>query len=329
MALTIGFFVLFLATIWSCAALLFDFNIPSLGIPACILYAALIFAACWFAGSAQMRMLALVIGFAIVLVWWLSLKPSNDRPWQADVSQMPWGEIHGDQVLIHNFRHCDYRGEFDYTCTWSTKEIKLSDIRGIDFFITYWGSPWIAHTILSFQVGDDDHVAMSIETRKVVGQEYSAIQGFFRKYTLVYVIADERDLIKLRTNYRHGEDVYMYHTKADPEFAQALFLEYLKRADLLRQNPQWYNALTNNCTTVIFKQMTSMELGAPPKWDWRYLLNGHSDQMEYEKGNLVGDLPFDELKMAAHINPVAKAAGNAPNFSELIRRGRPGFAPTQ
>jgi hypothetical protein len=323
--LTFVFLSLVAATIWCCAALYFDFNFPSLRIPAAAFYVICALSACCVAKTPASRAAILAGGFAVVLVWWLSLKPSNDRAWQSDVSQMPWAEIHDDQVSIHNFRHCEYRSEFEYTCSWTTKEVKLSDVRGIDFFITYWGSPWIAHTILSFQIGDDDHLAMSIETRKVVGQQYSAIQGFFRRYTLIYVIADERDLIKLRTNYRKGEDVYMYRTKADPAFARALFVEYLRRADELRQRPQWYNALTNNCTTVIFKQMTELTLGAPPKWDWRYLLNGHSDQMEYEKGNLAGNLPFAELKKAAHINLSARAAGDAPDFSKRIRQGRPGF----
>lgn len=326
--MTFLFLLLVPATIWSCAALYFDLNFPSLRIPSASLYAVLILAACLFSSRPLSRAMILAGGFAIVLVWWLSLKPSNDRTWQPDVSQMPWAQMHGEDVSIHNFRHCDYRSESDYTCMWTTKQVKLSDVRGIDFFITYWGSRWIAHTILSFQIGDDDHVAMSIETRKVVGQQYSAIQGFFRKYTLIYVVADERDLIKLRTNYRSGEDVYLYRTNADPAFARALFVEYLKRASQLRQHPQWYNALTNNCTTVIFQQMTELTLGAPPPWDWRYLLNGHSDQMEYEQGNLAGNLPFAELKKAAYINPEAKAAGDVLDFSRRIREGRPGFDPS-
>jgi len=161
----------------------------------------------------------------------LSLKPSNFRQWQPDVAETAWAEINGDRVTIHNFRNCDYRGEFDYTPHWETRTVDLSKLRGIDIFITYWGSPWIAHPIVSFDFGDDGHVAMSVETRKEVGETYSAVRGFFRYYELIYTIADERDVVRLRSNYRHGEDVYLYHTLAAPEQARSIFLNYLARAN--------------------------------------------------------------------------------------------------
>ncbi|MGA8034614.1 MAG: DUF4105 domain-containing protein [Candidatus Acidiferrales bacterium] len=319
------FAVVVLLTVWATLALYFDFPVPPLRVPAAVIYAVALTAVFIFVHDFRWKIAAGTLCFAVVAIWWLSIKPSNDRPWQADVSQMPWAEFHQDTVIIHNFRHCEYRAEFDYTCAWLTKEVKLSDIRGIDLSLTYWGSPWIAHTILSFQVGDDDHIAMSIETRKVIGQQYSAIQGFFRRYTLVYVIADERDLIRLRTNFRKNEDVYLYHTNAKPEYARALFVEYLKRANDLHDHPKWYNALTENCTTVIFRQMSDLRLEPPPVLDWRVILNGHMDEMEYERGNLAGNLPFDQLKRAALINPAAHAAEDSPDFSRLIRQGRPGF----
>jgi hypothetical protein len=317
--------VVMLLSLWAVLALYFDFSFPALRIPAAILYAAAVVAVFVFVHPSRWRIAIVAAGFAVVLVWWLSIAASNDRPWQTDVSQMPWAEIQGDRITIHNFRRCEYRAEFDYTCEWLTKEVNLSDVRGIDLSLTYWGSPWIAHTILSFQIGDDDHIAMSIETRKVVGQEYSAIQGFFRRYTLIYIISDERDLIRLRTNFRKNEDVYLYRTTATPEYAQALFVEYLKRANLLRQHPQWYNALTENCTTVIVRQMAALRLGPHAPFDWRYILNGRMDQMEYERGNLAGNLPFAELKKSAYVNPAAHAAGDSPDFSRRIREDRPGF----
>ncbi len=115
----------------------------------------------------------------------------------------------------------------------------------------YWGSPWIAHTILSFDLGGGEHIAFSIETRKQGGQTYSSIRGFFRQYTLISVVSDERDLVRLRTNFRHGEDVYLFHTKATPQFARALFINYIGLTNRLHDKPQWYNAVTHNCTTEI------------------------------------------------------------------------------
>ena len=259
-------------------------------------------------------------GFLLVLAWWLTLKPSNGRAWQPDVAQTAWAEIDGDHVTIHNLRNCDYRTEGDYTPRWETRSYDVSQIRGMDLFLTYWGSPWIAHPIVSFQFGDNDYVAMSIETRKEVGEQYSAVRGFFRYYELIYTVSDERDVVRLRTNYRKGEETYLFHTRATPEHARATFLNYLKKINRIRNRPEWYNALTNNCTTNI------ATLAGEPQFDWRVVLNGHADQMLYERGDLAtGNLPFAQLKEQAHINTAARAANDAPDFSRRIREGRPGF----
>jgi hypothetical protein len=258
--------------------------------------------------------------FALVLAWWLTLKPSNDRDWQPDVAQTAWAEIDGDRVTIHNVRNCGYRTEGDYTPHWETRTFDLSQIRGMDIFLTYWGSPWIAHPIVSFQFGDNHYIAMSIETRKEVGEQYSAIRGFFRYYELIYTVSDERDVVRLRTNYRKGEETYLFHTRATPEHARATFLNYLKKINRIRNRPEWYNALTNNCTTNI------ATLAGEPELDWRVLLNGRADQMLYERGDLAtGNLPFAQLKEQAHINAAARVANDAPDFSRRIREGRAGF----
>jgi Domain of unknown function (DUF4105) len=168
-------------TTWATAALYFDLSSPRLPLLTPIIYLAVIGILLYFVRRRLPRMALCLAGFLVVLACWLSLKPSNNRNWQADDSQTPWAEINGDQVTIHNFRDCDYRTELDYTCQWLTKTVLLSQLRGIDVFVTYWGSPWIAHPIVSFQFGDNDHVAASIETRDQVGQGYSAIRGFFRQ----------------------------------------------------------------------------------------------------------------------------------------------------
>jgi hypothetical protein len=261
-----------------------------------------------------------VAAFVLVLLLWLTLKPSNDRDWQPDVAQTAWVEVDGDHVTIHNVRNCDYRTEGDYTPHWETRSYDLSQLRGMDIFLTYWGSPWIAHPIVSFQFGDHDYIAMSIETRKEVGESYSAIRGFFRYYELIYTVSDERDVVRLRTNFRKGEETYIFHTLATPERARTTFLNYLKEINRIRNRPEWYNALTNNCTTNI------AALAGEPRWDWRVLLNGHADRMLYGRGDLAtGNLPFAQFKEQAHINAAARAAGDAPDFSRRIREGRAGF----
>ena len=137
-----------------------------------------------------------------------------------------------------------------------------------------------------------------METRKQIGQSYSAIRGFFRQYTLISVVSDERDLVRLRTNYRQGEDLFLFHTRATPAFARSLFLNYARVTNQLAEQPQWYNAITHNCTTEIF---TFQRMKSQP-YDWRTLLNGKADEMEYEQGELAGNLPFAELKKRAYIN---------------------------
>ncbi len=308
-------------TVWAAAALYFDllpgaslrtFGASSYGI-------AMVGTLLAFRGRGKGIAICLA-GFALLLAWWLALRPSNDRAWQPDVAQTAWAEIDGDHVTIHNVRNSDYRTEGDYTPHWETRSYDLSQIRGMDIFLTYWGSPWIAHPIVSFQFGDSDHVAMSIETRKEVGEQYSAIRGFFRYYELIYTVSDELDVVRLRTNYRKGEETYLFHTLATPEHARSTFLNYLKKINRIRNRPEWYNALTNNCTTNI------ATLAGEPQFDWRVLLNGRADQMLYERGDLAtGNLPYAQLKQQAHINAAARAANDAPDFSRRIREGRAGF----
>jgi hypothetical protein len=296
--------------------------------PAAGLYALLVLGAIVF-GRTQLRRLTLcLLGFAVVLAWWLSLSPSNDRLWQADVDRTAWAEISGDQVTIHNLRNFDYRTETDYTPHWETRQYDLAQIKAADIFLTFWGSPWIAHPIVSFQFGDDQHVAFSIETRKVKGDSYSAFRGFFRQYELIYTVADERDVIRLRTNYRTGEEVYLYRTTATPDAARAVFLDYLRSLNALHDQAQFYNAITSNCTTNI-RIHTGAVSGSLPPWDWRLLLNGKSDEYAYQHGRLAGDLPFDQLKAQAHINDAARAADQSPDFSQLVRQGRAGFPATK
>jgi len=314
-------------TVWGFAALWFDFPQQRWKLPLIALYFLFLAIGLWWATGVQKKFAVVAVGFLAVLIWWLSLKPSNNRDWQPDVAQTPWSEDHGDQVTIHNIRNCDYREEFNYTCQWDTRTVSLSKINGMDIFITYWGSPWIAHPIVSFDIAGEAPLPMSIETRKEVGETYSAVRGFFRYYELIYIVSTERDVIRLRTNYRKDEEVYLFHTRASPQLAQAVFLDYLRRANALHKQPEWYNAATDNCTTNVAVHVRDAEHGILPL-DWRILLNGKSDEMLYQEGYLAGDLPFAKLKEEAHINAAARAANNDPDFSIRVRENRPGFPAT-
>ena len=302
---------------WSLGALDFDFPWSAQRGMATLLLALAFVSALIFLRGARRKLGAIFLGFALVLAWWLTLIPSNDRPWQPDVRQTAWGEIAGDTVTLHNVRNCEYRTETDYTPRWETRTVRLSRLTGIDLAINYWGSPWTAHPIASFQFADVPPVCFSIETRKEVGESYSAIAGFYRQYELIYIVADERDVIRVRTNFRKGEDVYLYRTTATPGQARTRFIEYLAALNTLRDHPRWYNAATTNCTTSI---RTQQDAAKRAPWDWRILINGKGDEMMFERGSLqAGGLAFPDLKARSLINDRARTANEAPDFSARIR----------
>lgn len=259
---------------WAAAAIWFDGPDSRL---AAGLLAGSFLAATWGAVLAlglRPRSLAIVgILFAGVTIWWLSLEPSNDRAWQRDVARLPSAVIEGDTVTIRNLRNFDYRSENDFTERWEERRYDLSQLVGADMYLCYWGSPWIAHTIVSWEFTEGPYLAISIETRKETNEVYSAVRGFFRQFELYYVVADERDVVRLRTNYR-GDQCYLYHLTTPPETAQAVLLDYLGEINRLARTPRWYNAITYNCTTAI--RHHAQQVGAGNPWDWRILANGRN-----------------------------------------------------
>jgi hypothetical protein len=271
--------------------------------------------------SSQQSRLIFLAAFAAVLVWWLFMPPSNDKSWQPDVATLPWAEVSGSCVTIHNIRNCDYRSESDYTVRHYDRTFDLSALTTIDLFQVYWGSPYIAHTMLSFGFEDGGNICFSIETRKEIGETYSTVKGFFRQYELTYVVADERDLIGLRANHR-GEQVYLYHLNASKDLIRKIFLEYLREVNSLKERPEWYNALTGNCTTSIRGHIAPFTPAA--RFDWRIIVNGFIDEMFYDRKALDTSLPFSELKKRSLINERAKGLDKSPDFSKLIRVGLPG-----
>jgi hypothetical protein len=247
---------------WAFGAVYYDFPVAKT-VVAWAFAAAMVAAIIFLHGSVK-KLGAIFSAFALVLIWWLTLKSSNDGNWQPDVAQTAWADINGDEFTFHNVRNCDYRIETDYTPHWETRTVRMSQITGIDLAINYWGSPWIAHPIVSFQFADAPPLCFSIEIRKKLGQAYSTIGGLYRQFELIYIVADERDVIRLRTNYRK-EDVYLYRTTVSAAQARERFLEYIQSLNSLRNTPRWYNAITTNCTTSIRTQHPRNER---VPWDW-------------------------------------------------------------
>ena len=311
------------ASAWGVLALLFAGPGDDAGVRTS---AVAVFALCSLAAFFWLRPLwrALAVwsvGFLAIVVWWNTLQASNDRDWQPDVAKVAWAEIRGDQMTFHNVRDFDYRSETDFAPRYEDRIYDLSKLRGVDLFMSYWGSPAIAHTIMSWDFEGSRPLAISIETRKSKGQEYSALKGFFRHYEIIYVAADERDIVRLRTNYR-GEDVYLYRLKVTPQLARDLLMDYIASMNALVETPEFYNALIDNCTTSIRKHVRKVITNAPSV-DWRLLANGYGDQMLYERGTIDTSVPFAELREKSHINAKAKALDQNPGFSQGIREGLP------
>ena len=313
--------VLLVMTLWAVAALNYDVRVAWLRLPLAAGYALAVLAVWTFVKRRWLAAGLTVGGFALVLAWWLMLQPSNDRDWQPDVAVLPYADINGSQVTVHNIRNCDYRTETDFDVRHYDKTFDLDRIRSVDLYMVYWGSPHMAHTMVSFGFEGGDYLCFSIETRKEKGEGYSAVKGLFRQFELVYVAADERDVVRLRTNFRKGEEAYLFRLASSPEKVRTFFLNYLSRMNSLKQRPEWYSAITHNCTTSIRTQRAAADR-AP--WDWRMLANGHGDELLYERGVIATNLPLAELKERVHINARARAAEKDADFSHLIRQGVPG-----
>jgi len=269
----------------------------------------------------RQALVAFILLFAALLLWWRGIEPSNNRDWQTDVAVLPKATVEGDIITVHNIRNFDYRSETDYTPSYYDRRFDLSKLEGVDLVAVYWMGPAIAHTFLSFNFADGQHLAISIETRKEKGEAYSTIKGFFRQYELYYVVADERDVIRLRTNYRHDppEDVYVFPVSGSLENGRRLFLEYMHQINALNTRPEFYNTLTTNCTTNIWVNSRVNAEHLP--FSWKILASGYVPEFLHEHGRLGSGSSesFAELQRRAHINARAQAADKAKDFSQRIR----------
>jgi len=266
--------------------------------------------------------LGFALAFAGVLAVWGGAEPSNTRDWQPEVAVLPYATFDGDFVTVHNIRNFDYRSETDFTPAYYDKTFDLRRLDRVDLLASYWMGDAIAHLFLSFGFGDE-HLAISIEARKDRSKPYATLPGFFRQYELVYVVGDERDLIRVRTNYRQSppEQVYLFRLTSPIENGRRVFLEYLRDINTLYEHPRFYNTLATNCTTMILAH-TAVNPGHL-KYSWKVLLSGYAPEYAYESGRLDQSLPFAELLRRSLVNPAAREADQAADFSQRIRAGLP------
>ncbi|MFO0867133.1 MAG: DUF4105 domain-containing protein [Gemmataceae bacterium] len=312
---------------WSAAAVYMS-NLPSEGLRIAATIAFLsACVACVVRGRTRKRIvLSLLAINAAVIVWFNLTPPSNDRDWKPPVAVLANATIDGDKVTIRNIRNIEYRSESDFTVRHYDKTFDLAKLESVDLVLAYWSGDTIAHMMVSFGFGGDDFVCFSIERREDKGDDYSTWKGAFHQCELIYVVADERDVLGVRTNIRkENEQVYLYRTRIPLQNQRLLFLDYLRTLNRLANKPEWYNTVTDNCTTGVLLHTESY--GGLARYNWKLLLSGYAAEYVYEIGGLDTSMPLAELKKLGHVNARAQAAGLGPDFSRRIRKGLPMPAP--
>lgn len=314
----VWYLVELLLVLWAVLALWYQ-DPGGLGLALAAAFAAASIWLLWLSRTrrATILFIALYLG---VIGWWFTILPSHDRPWRPEVAVMPRATIDGDRVRITGVRNFDYRTRSDFTVNYEEREVQLSHLTGVDFYVSYWSEGLVGHTFLSFIFDNAPPLSISIETRPEVGEGFEPIASLFKQFELIYVVGEERDLVRVRTNYRR-EKTYLYHINAEADAVRRLFMVYLERINELADKPEFYHLLSNSCTINIVRYANAA--GRKGSFDIRHLLNGLIDSYLYHSGRIDTSLPFEELRRRSLINAAAEAADKAPDFSQRIRASLP------
>jgi hypothetical protein len=317
-------FALALVVAWASLAIYFS-PLPSPGLRIGLAVAMATFGiwALWISRRPRMKWIYAGL-YLVVLVGWSFVRPSHDREWRPDVAVMPRAAIDGDRVRISGVRDFDYRSRDDFTVRYGEREVLLSHMTGLDFFISYWMPGPVGHTFLSFTFDDAPPLNISIETRPEVHEGFDPLASLFKKYELIYVVGEERDLVGVRTNFR-GEDVYVYRLRVPAEVARRLFMVYVERINQLADRPEFYHLLSNSCTINIVRYANL--IGRSGDFDFRHYLNGWVDRYFYDVRLLDTQFPFAELRRRSRVDPAVQASEDVEKFARHIRQTVPGMNP--
>ena len=275
-------------------------------------------------GRAGLAFLSFALAFAVLLIWWQRITPTNDRQWADDVAQITNGTVDGNRVTLRNVRNFDWRSNTEYVQRWETRSYDLDKLTSVDMIMSYWDGWAIAHMLISFGFVDGQHVAFSVEVRRRKNETYSEIGGFFKRDGLSILAADERDVVRVRTNIR-GEDDYLYRIRMPLSAMRSLFLGYVEQADRLVDTPRFYNTITVNCTTLVYHMMKRI-VGYLP-WSYRLLFTGYLPAYVYRVGGLDQRFALEELRALGRITDRARQSDRSDTFSADIRKGIPGIDP--
>ncbi len=245
--------------------------------------------------------------------------PKLDRNWAADQKVLADINFVGNLVTIKNIRNIFYRSTEDFDVLFYDKVFKLDELQSAWFMVESFGQFGAAHTLVSFGFKDGSYISVSAEIRREEGEKFNVLKGIFRKYELVYIIADESDVIKLRTNHRKNE-VRLFPIKADEKILRQVFIDMLTRAQKLATVPEFYNTITNNCTTNIVQHVRKFSDRDIPWWSLRYLLTDFSDKVVYNAGILDTHLSMHEARQYFSITEKAQLCSKQEDFSSCIRR---------
>jgi len=248
-----------------------------------------------------------------------AMEPSNDRDWAPDMARLPYAEMDGRLVTVHNIRNCDYRTADDYDVRYYDKRFDLDKLESVDFIVVpFLASPGLAHVMVSFGFEGEEYLGLSVEIRREKGERYMPLYGVLRQFELIYVIGDERDLIKQCTDV-HLNGVYVYRSKFTRDEARAMLVDVLQRANQLANQPEFYNTFTNNCTTNIVRHVNALGTRKLP-YNHQVVLPGHFDELLYDKGLIPTDVSLAQARLRARVNRLAYLHGDSPDYSAKIRQ---------